>query len=163
MVRKTSVKFRKTSVRVQYTYYQNTHTLQNPHAHTHYKTHTYTHARTHTHITKQILRDLAGFFYTGAKKFNMTGIFIFEAADKKYRVTRTHCLIQGDTNTLPVPPRPVWKQPYGPNVASHLDDPDAPGYRKKFRCFPQPLYINVETNPHIKFRPLPSTPFPINP
>jgi len=30
---------RKTSVRVQYTYYQNTHTLQNPH--------------THTHITKQ--------------------------------------------------------------------------------------------------------------
>jgi hypothetical protein len=33
----------KTSVRVQYTYYQNTHTLQNTHTHTHYKTHTYTH------------------------------------------------------------------------------------------------------------------------
>ena len=58
-VRKTSVRLRKTSVTVQYTYYQNTHTLQNPHKHTHYKTHTYTHARarththTHTHIPKQ--------------------------------------------------------------------------------------------------------------
>jgi len=50
-VRKTSVRLRKTSVRVHYTYYQNTHTLQNPHKHTHYKTHTYTH--THTHVTKQ--------------------------------------------------------------------------------------------------------------
>jgi len=35
---------RKTSVRVQYTYYQNTHTLQNLHTHTH--THTHTHAHT---------------------------------------------------------------------------------------------------------------------
>jgi hypothetical protein len=35
---KTSIRVRKTSVRVQYTYYQNTHTLQNPHKHTH--THT---------------------------------------------------------------------------------------------------------------------------
>ena len=34
----------KTSVRVQYTYYQNTHTLQTPHTHTH----THTHAPTHT-------------------------------------------------------------------------------------------------------------------
>jgi hypothetical protein len=34
-VRKASVGLRKTSVRVQYTYYQNTHTLQNPHKHTH--------------------------------------------------------------------------------------------------------------------------------
>ena len=35
-----------------YTYYQNTHTLQNPqiHTHTHYKTHTYT----HPHVTKQV-------------------------------------------------------------------------------------------------------------
>jgi hypothetical protein len=33
---KTSVGLRKTSVKVQYTYYQkNTHTLQNPHKHTH--------------------------------------------------------------------------------------------------------------------------------
>ena len=53
---KTWVRVRKTSVRVQYTYYQNTHTLQKPththtHTHTHYKTHTCTH--THTHITKQ--------------------------------------------------------------------------------------------------------------
>jgi hypothetical protein len=40
---KTSVRLRKTSVRIQYTYYQNTHILQNPHKHTHYKTHTYTH------------------------------------------------------------------------------------------------------------------------
>jgi hypothetical protein len=46
---KTSVSVRKTSVTVQYTYYQNTHTLQNPHKHTHYKTHTYTHYKTHTH------------------------------------------------------------------------------------------------------------------
>jgi len=38
---KTSVRVRKTSVRVQYTYYQNTHTLQNTHTHT------------NTHITKQ--------------------------------------------------------------------------------------------------------------
>jgi hypothetical protein len=53
---KKNPRLRKTSVRVQYTYYQNTHILQNPHKHTHYKTlthtptHTYTH--THTHITK---------------------------------------------------------------------------------------------------------------
>jgi hypothetical protein len=55
----------KTSVRVQYTYYQNTHTLQNlsqstvyvlpkhPHitkpSQTHYKTHTYTNTRKHAH------------------------------------------------------------------------------------------------------------------
>jgi hypothetical protein len=38
---KPSVRVRKTSVRVQYTYYQNTHTLQNtPHPHTHTHTHT---------------------------------------------------------------------------------------------------------------------------
>jgi len=44
---------KKTSVRVQYTYYENTHTLQNPHKHTHYKTHTHTHTLqdniSHTH------------------------------------------------------------------------------------------------------------------
>jgi hypothetical protein len=39
---KTSVRVRKTcrvkkNLRVQYTFYQNTHTLQNPHKHTHYK------------------------------------------------------------------------------------------------------------------------------
>jgi hypothetical protein len=41
----------KTSVSVHYTYYQNTHTLKNPHKHTHYKTHTNTHITkpTHTH------------------------------------------------------------------------------------------------------------------
>ena len=33
-VRKTLVTLRKTSARIQYTYYQNTHTLQNPHKHT---------------------------------------------------------------------------------------------------------------------------------
>ena len=44
-------KLGKTSVRVQYTYYQNTHTLQNPHTHTH--THTYAHTtHKHPHITK---------------------------------------------------------------------------------------------------------------
>jgi ABC-type nickel/cobalt efflux system permease component RcnA len=68
-VRQTSVKLIKTSVRVQYTYYQDIHTLQNRHKHTHYKTHTHTHhththhthththhtphTHTHTHITKQ--------------------------------------------------------------------------------------------------------------
>jgi hypothetical protein len=41
-VRKLSVRLRKTSDKVKYTYYQNTHTLQNPHKHTHSKTHTYT-------------------------------------------------------------------------------------------------------------------------
>jgi len=46
---KTSVTVRKTSVRVQYTYYQNTHTLQNLHTHTHTPPHTHT----PTHITKQ--------------------------------------------------------------------------------------------------------------
>jgi hypothetical protein len=70
---KTSVRVRKTSVRVQYTYYKNTHTLQNLHTHTcphitkpththpHItkSTHTHTHAHTlqsphtHPHITKQ--------------------------------------------------------------------------------------------------------------
>jgi hypothetical protein len=44
----------KKNLRVQYTYYQNTHILQNPHKHTHYKTFTNTHItkQTHTHITK---------------------------------------------------------------------------------------------------------------
>ena len=49
---KTSVRVRKTSVRVQYTYYQNTHTLQNPHKHTLQNPHKHTlqnpHTRTHT-------------------------------------------------------------------------------------------------------------------
>ena len=53
-VRKTSVRLRKTSVSVQYTYYQNTHTLQNPHRHTHItKPSPPTHTHTHTHTTKQ--------------------------------------------------------------------------------------------------------------
>jgi len=43
---KTSVRVRKASVSVQFTYYQNTHTLQNPYKHTHYKTHTHTHTHT---------------------------------------------------------------------------------------------------------------------
>jgi len=46
--RKTSVRLRKTSVIVQYTYYQNTHTLQNPHIHTHIHTHTHTHTHYNT-------------------------------------------------------------------------------------------------------------------
>jgi hypothetical protein len=37
------------NLRVQYIYYQNNHTLQNPHKHTLYKTHTYTHTHTHIH------------------------------------------------------------------------------------------------------------------
>jgi len=43
-VRKTSVRLGKTSVRIECTYYQNIHTLQNPHKHTH--THTHTHYKT---------------------------------------------------------------------------------------------------------------------
>jgi len=46
---KTSVRLRKTSVRVQYTYYQNTHTLQNLPTYTYTHTHTHTHTRTYTH------------------------------------------------------------------------------------------------------------------
>jgi hypothetical protein len=46
----TIVRVRKPSVRVQYTYYQNTNTLQNPQKHTHYKTPPHT----HTHIIKDI-------------------------------------------------------------------------------------------------------------
>jgi hypothetical protein len=46
-IRKSSVRLSKTSVRVQYAYYQQTHTLQNLHKHTHDKTYTY------TQITKQ--------------------------------------------------------------------------------------------------------------
>jgi hypothetical protein len=37
-VRETSARLIKTSVRVQYTYYKDTHTLQNRHKHTHYST-----------------------------------------------------------------------------------------------------------------------------
>ena len=48
---KTSVRIRKTLVRVQYTYYRNTHTLQNLHTYTHAHSHThpYTHIRPHSH------------------------------------------------------------------------------------------------------------------
>ena len=49
---KTEYKQYKKNSKYKYTYYQNTHTLRNPHIHTptHYKTHTYT----HPHITKQL-------------------------------------------------------------------------------------------------------------
>ena len=54
---KISVTVRKTSVRVQYTHYQNTHILKknrtNTHAHTHTPTHYKPHTYTHPHITKQ--------------------------------------------------------------------------------------------------------------
>jgi hypothetical protein len=53
---KTSVRLRKTTVRVQYTYYQNTRTLQNPHKHTHYKTNTHTHTHTHTHTLQNNIK-----------------------------------------------------------------------------------------------------------
>jgi len=57
--RKTSVRLRKTSVRVQYTYYQNTHTLQNPHKQTHYKTHTNnTYNDTNNNQTTQITTNV---------------------------------------------------------------------------------------------------------
>jgi hypothetical protein len=45
---KVSVRLRKTSVRVQFTYYQRTQ----PNTHTH--THTHIHTHTHTHSTKQV-------------------------------------------------------------------------------------------------------------
>jgi hypothetical protein len=48
-VRETSVRLIKTSVRVQCTYYQDSHALQIRHKRTHYKTHTYAHPHTHLH------------------------------------------------------------------------------------------------------------------
>jgi len=46
---KTSVRVRKTSVKVQYTYYQKyPHITKPSQTHTHYKTHSYTHTRIHT-------------------------------------------------------------------------------------------------------------------
>jgi len=50
---KTSVRVRKTSVRVQYTYSQNNHTLQNLHTCPHITKPTHTHTHPHPHITKQ--------------------------------------------------------------------------------------------------------------
>jgi len=47
---KTSVRLRKTSVKVQYTYYQkHPHITKPSQTHTFYKTHSYTHTHTHTH------------------------------------------------------------------------------------------------------------------
>jgi len=51
---KTSVRLRITSVRVQYTYYQNTHTLQNTHTHTH--THTLQNAHIHPHTLQNNIK-----------------------------------------------------------------------------------------------------------
>jgi hypothetical protein len=50
--RKTSVKVRKTSITVQYTYYQNTHTLQNTYITKHTHTTKHIHTLQNTHITK---------------------------------------------------------------------------------------------------------------
>jgi hypothetical protein len=47
----------KKKLRVQYTYYQNTYILQNPHKHTHYKTHTYTYTHAHTHTHTHTLQN----------------------------------------------------------------------------------------------------------
>ena len=47
--KKNSVRVRKTTVRVVYTYYQKTNTLQNLHAYTHTHTYTHTHYKTNTH------------------------------------------------------------------------------------------------------------------
>ena len=58
---KVSVRVRKSSVRVKYTHYQNTHTLQNlhthTHIHTHIHTHTHTHTQTHTHSRSHITKS----------------------------------------------------------------------------------------------------------
>jgi uncharacterized protein YqfB (UPF0267 family) len=54
-VRQTSVGLVKTSVRVQYTYYQDTHTLQNRCKHTHYKPPP-THPHTHTHTSQNNIK-----------------------------------------------------------------------------------------------------------
>jgi len=57
---KTSIRLRKTSVRVQYTYYQNTHTLQNlrarASAHTHTRPHKHTRPHTHTHTLRNNIK-----------------------------------------------------------------------------------------------------------
>jgi hypothetical protein len=50
--KKTSVRLSKTSVRAQYTYYQNTHTLQNTYTHKH----THTHTNTHTHTLQNNIK-----------------------------------------------------------------------------------------------------------
>jgi len=44
-----------------YTYYQNTHTLQNPYIHTptHFKTHTYTHPHTTKQVTTNTVQDIS--------------------------------------------------------------------------------------------------------
>ena len=55
---KTSVRLKNTSVRVQYTYYQNTHALQNPHKNTH--TYTNTHTHTHTNLSLYIVHTSPG-------------------------------------------------------------------------------------------------------
>jgi len=47
-LKKTSLRLRKPSVRVQFTYYRNTHTLQNP-TNTHITKPTLAHTHTHTH------------------------------------------------------------------------------------------------------------------
>jgi hypothetical protein len=52
---KTSVRIRKTSVRVQCTYYQNTHTLQN--LHTHADTLQNAHIRAHTHTLQNDIKS----------------------------------------------------------------------------------------------------------
>ena len=83
---KTSVRVRKTSVRLrknlsQSTVYilpKNTHTLQNHHKHTHYKTHSYTHtharAHTHTHTTHTHHTHTHTHTHT-TKQYNATQIF----------------------------------------------------------------------------------------
>ena len=53
---KTSVRLRKTSVTVQYTFTKNTHTLQSPHKHTHCKTHSYTHTHTRIHTLQNNIK-----------------------------------------------------------------------------------------------------------
>jgi len=77
---------RKTSVRVQYTYYQNTHTLQNPHKHTHL-------------ITFLSYLLVTAIVYAVCPTCNITS---FIAAASKFFLPFAKPLIHVSGNTIPI-------------------------------------------------------------
>jgi hypothetical protein len=104
---KPSVRVRKTSVRVRYTYYQNTHTLQNLHTYTH----THTHAPTRPHVTKPT--------HTHTHKHTHTHTHTLQNNIKspQYKLKQTQCIswrrlfFEGFTRKLQIVRyiRNVWK------------------------------------------------------
>jgi len=79
--RKTSVRLIKTSVKIQYAYYQNTHTLQNPHKHAHYKTPTHK----HTHILQNNIKK-----FKSNKMQQYIKVLLFHIYTKINRFRATH-------------------------------------------------------------------------